>query len=466
MLPRAGLVLLVLSASQSLVVIDGIPVAVALPAIGHEFALSPSELQWVVNGYVLALAGGLLLFGRCADLFGRRRLLLIGLALLTAATLLAGLSPTGPLLVVARVVQGLGAAMVLPASLALVPALFIGRMRRDRAFATIAVVESAAWIVGALAGGIITGLFGWRYVFLVTVPFTVWAFILARRVLPESRDDSAGRRIDVAGAVTITAGLALVVYGITQIENAGPMTGAVLGIIAVGAALMGAFVLIENRAAEPLLELQLLRVRRLWGASLGVAANTAAYSGVVFIGTLYLQDVREFSPTTTGLLFLPLAVGAFATPLLARLLGRVGARPFAVTGLLVCATALAGLGWLASVSDMHLTGLVLILLVFGVAQYGAWLALVGQATADVAPGQYGIASGVLKTSTHMGAAVAVAVFATTIDAIGSDTPGDGSPYAMAYLAAAALTVSGAGATALLIRGSRSRQRPGRDRGPA
>ena len=462
-MPRARLVLLVLSATQSLVVIDGIPVAVALPAIGREFALSSGQLQWVVNGYVLALAGGLLLFGRCADLFGRRRLLLIGLSLLTAATLLAGLAPTVPLLVLARVVQGIGSAMVLPASLALVPALFIAPARRDRAFATIAVVESAAWIVGALAGGIITGLLGWRYVFLVTVPFSVGTFVLARRVLSESRDDSTGRRIDVAGAVTITAGLTLMVYGITQIKDAGPTSGQVLGAIVVGAALTGAFVLVELRAAEPLVEPRLLRVRRLWGASLGVAANTAAYSGVVFVGTLYLQDVREFGPTTTGLLFLPLAAGAFVSPLLAPLLGRVDAGPFAVASLVVCALALAGLGWLASGPDPQIVGMVLILLVFGVAQYGAWLALVGQATSDVEPRQYGIASGVFKTSTHVGAAIAVAVFATTIEAIGSETPGDSTSHAIAYLAAAALTLCGAGATATLVRSGGNPQRPGRSR---
>jgi len=451
MIPRAGLGLLVLSAAQSLVVIDGIPVAIALPAIGDDFALSSTELQWVVNGYVLALAGGLLLFGRCADLFGRRLMLVVGLAVLTAASLLAGLAPTVSLLVLARVAQGLGAAMVLPASLALVPTLFVASQRRDRAFATIAVVESAAWIVGTLAGGIVTGLVGWRYVFLITVPFSLWALVLARRVLPESRDDRAGSRIDIVGAVTITSGLALAVYGTTQLRDAGPTSGTVLGAGALAAALLGAFVLVERRVAEPLIDMQLLHVPRLWGASLGVAANTAAYTAVVFVGTLYLQEIRGLEPTTTALVFLTLAVGALLSPALARLLARASPRLFAVTGLLICAVTLAGLGSFALISTPPLAGTVLLLLAFGVAQYGAWLALVGQATRDVEPRQYGVASGVFKTSTHVGAAIAVAIYATTIEAAGGETPGDGRPYAFAFLAAAALTVCGAVATGSLIR---------------
>jgi predicted MFS family arabinose efflux permease len=221
--------------------------------------------------------------------------------------------------------------------------------------------------------------------------------------------------------------------------------------VALAAALVVAFVLVERRVAEPLVDLQLLRVARLWGASLGVAANTAAYTAVVFVGTLYLQEIRGLEPTTTALVFLTLAVGALASPALARLLARASPRLFAVAGLLVCAVTLAGLGRFAASSTPPLAGTVVLLLVFGVAQYGAWLALVGQATRDVEPRQYGVASGVFKTSTHVGAAIAVAIYATTIEAVGGDTPGDGRPYAFAFLAGAALTVCGAVATGALVR---------------
>jgi MFS family permease len=446
--PRAAL--LVVGLAQALVVVDGIPVAVALPAIRHDLELDVAEVQWIVNGYVLALAGGLLLAGRCGDIFGRRRLLMVGLSTLTIATLLAGLAPNGAVLVFARVVQGLGAAMALPAAMALIPALFTEPERRDRAYAITAVVGSSAWIVGALSGGILTDLVGWRFVFLATAPFSVLALMLARRTLPESRDDSADRRVDVGGAVLITCGLTSILYGITQVEAAGPTGGLFLGPLVLGFALLAGFVVLEGRFPQPLVPLSLFRVRELWGASLGVAANTAAYGGAVFIGTLYLQDALGYSPTVTGLVFLPLAAGALTGPWLARWLGHSGARSVGVVSLVVCAAALALFGWFAQLDEAPLAALVLTLLVFGVAQYAAWLAVVGQATAAVDHGQYGVASGVFKTSTHIGAAVAFAASSTIIEWVGSAPAGQANAYTTAYVAIAALTLAGAGAVAHLI----------------
>lgn len=440
--------LLVLSLTQALVVVDGIPVAVALPSVGRDLALSTTELQWVVNGYVVTVAGGLLVLGRCADLFGRRRLLLLGLATLTGATLVAGLAPTGPLLVVARAFQGLGAAMALPASLALVPALFVGPGRRDRAFATIAVVESAAWVIGALSGGILTATLGWRFVFLVTVPVAGVALVLAARVLPESRDERAPGRLDLAGAVTITAGLAAGVHAISRFDGSGAGAGSLLVAIGVSAAFLGAFVVIERVATEPLIRPGLLRVRRLWGASVGVAANTVAYSAAVFIGTLYLQGTG-YGAAATGLFFLPLAVGAFASPWFARLLSRCDARPVALAGLLTGAAGLATFACLAQLGRPHPAAVLLTLLLFGIGQYAAWVALVGQATSDVGRSEYGAASGIFKTSTHVGAAVAVAISAALIESAGHTSAVD--RYALAYLTAAACIVLGAVAVGALLR---------------
>lgn len=446
--PRTAL--LTVGLAQALVVIDGIPVAVALPAIRHDLGLSVTEVQWVVNGYVLALAGALLLGGRCADIFGRRRILLIGLSTLTVATLLAGFSPNGGALVFARVAQGLGAAMALPTAMALIPTLFPDPGRRDRAYALTAMVASAAWVVGALAGGLLTELVGWRFVFLATVPFSVLAIALAVRSLPESRDEPAGRRVDVGGALLITAALTAILYGITRVEHAGPASAAVWGALALGVALLCAFVALEARLAQPLVPLSIFRVHPLWGASLAVGANTAAYGGMIFIGTLYLQDVRGYSPTATGLLFLPLAVGALVGPWLARWLVHTGARPLGVLSLLVCAGSLAVLGWLAQLAGPYPTLLVGTMLIFGVAQYAAWLAVVGQATANVDDRLYGVASGVFKTSTHIGAAVSFATASTIIEWLGGDGSQTGAPYTAAYLAIAALTALGVVAVATLI----------------
>ncbi len=445
--PRAAL--LVVGLAQALVVVDGIPVAVALPAIRHDLGLSVAQVHWVVNGYVLALAGALLLAGRCGDIFGRRRLLVIGLCTLTAATMLAGLAPNGVLLVFARVVQGLGAAMALPAAMALIPALFTEPQRRDRAYAMTAVVGSLAWVVGALSGGILTDLVGWRFVFIATAPFSLLALVLALRTLPESRDESADNGVDVGGAVLITAGLTSILYAITQVESAGLTGGSFLVSLAIGVALLGALVFQERRVAHPLVPLGLFRVRELWGASLAVAANTAAYGGTIFIGTLYLQDVLNYSSTATGLVFLPLAAGALAGPWLARWLARSGARSVGVLNLVICAAAMAAFGWFASLEQPPLVALVATLLIFSVAQYAAWLAVVGQATAGVEDGQYGLASGVFKTSTHIGAAVAFAASSTVIEWIGTPTGGL-SGYTAAYLVIAALTLAGAVAVARLI----------------
>jgi MFS family permease len=443
--------------AQALVVIDGIPVAVALPAIRHDLGLSVTEVQWVVNGYVLALAGVLLLAGRCADIFGRRRVLLIGLSTLTVATLLAGLSPSGWALVSARFAQGLGAAMALPTAMALIPILFPEPAQRDRAYGVAAMVNSLAWVVGALAGGLLTELVGWRFVFLASVPFSALAMALAMRSLPESRDELAGRRVDVGGALLITAALTAIVYGITRVEHVGPASATVLGALTLGVALLCAFVVLEARFTHPLVPLSIFRVRPLWGASLAVGANTVAYGGMILIGTLYLQDVLRYSATVTGLLFLSLAVGPLVGPWLARWLAHTGARLLGMTSLLVCAGSLAVLGWLADLGRSHPALLVGIMLVFGVAQYSAWLAVVGQATAGVDDRLYGIASGVFKTSTHISGALSFATASTVIAWVGGQSPEIAAPYTAAYFAIAALTTLGVVAIATLIPASTPRR---------
>src|SRR5215218_1228874 len=228
--PRAAR--LVIGATQFLVLLDSLMVAVALPVIDRELGLTGAELPWVVNAYTLALAGGLLVAGRAADLYGRRRLLELGLLGLTAATVLAAAAPSGPLLIVARAAQGLSAAMAQPASLALVPTLFPREPQRGRTFAVVGIADSLGGIAGALAGGLVTGLLGWRWVFLVTVPLGLGALLLARAVLPESRDGEATGRLDLPGAVLATAGITAVVYAVIQVEHAGPASPGVLGPLA------------------------------------------------------------------------------------------------------------------------------------------------------------------------------------------------------------------------------------------
>jgi EmrB/QacA subfamily drug resistance transporter len=446
--------LLVVGLTPALVVVDGIPVAVALPALTRDLGMSVGQVQWVVNGYTLAVAGTLLLTGRCADLFGRRRLLVCGLLTLTLATLVAGLSLTGPMLVLARVVQGVGAAMALPAAMAFIPVLFDAPARRDRAFASTAVMGGVAWVIGAVAGGVLTDLLGWRFVFLATVPFSLLALVLAIRGLPESRGSSADRRLDVGGAALILTGLTSILYGISQLQQSGPTARAFLIPCAVGIFLIGCFVATERRHPNPLVPLQLFRVRSLTGASLGVAANAGGYAGTVFVGTLYLQEVGGHTPTATGLIFLPLAVGPLLGPWLATWLERSGARTFGVVGLFACLSGLAVFAWLATLGVAPLGVIIVTMLVLGIGQHATWLAIVGQATRDVAHGQYGVASGVFKSSTHIGTAVAFAAASTIIEWVGGEAPYSSSAYAAAYVAIAVLTAAGAVAVGALIPGDR------------
>jgi predicted MFS family arabinose efflux permease len=266
--------------------------------------------------------------------------------------------------------------------------------------------------------------------------------------VPESRVERTSGQLDVIGAVTITAALAAGVYAITRFDVSGGIAGSFLVSIAASAVLIGLFWFTERHVAEPLLQPALLGVRRLWGASAGVAANTAAYSAAVFIGTLYLQDAG-YGATAIGMFFLPLAVGAFASPLFGRLLTRVDAHLVACTGLLVVAIALATFARLAQLGSANPYVVALTLLLFGLGQYAAWVALVGQATSDVERSQYGAASGIFKTSTHVGAAVAVAVSATVIDSVATRSSVDG--YALAYLSAAVLTALGAVAAVCMLR---------------
>jgi hypothetical protein len=284
-------------------------------------------------------------------------------------------------------------------------------------------------------------------VFLATVPVALGTLVVARRVLPESRAEQATGHLDVGGAITITAALMVGVYAITRFDPSRGIAGSFpVGIVA-SALLIGAFWLIERSVPEPLIDAGLLRIRKLWGASIGIAANAAAYGAAVFIGTLYLQRIG-YSATATGLLLLPLAIGAFATPLFGRLLIRHAAHLVALTGQLATAVALATFAYLAQLGSGNPYAVALSLLLLGLGQYCAWVALVGQATTDVEQSHYGAASGIFKTSTHVGAAVSVAISATLIDSAAQTSV---NAYTLAYLTAAVTTVLGAVVSARFLR---------------
>jgi MFS family permease len=433
---RRRFALVVLCAADVLVMIDGMAVAVALPAIRRDLGFSAAGLQWVVTAYTLALGSFLLVGGRAADVYGRRRTLVAGLLVFSAGSLAAGLAPGAAVLLGARAVQGLGAALAAPAALALLAATFREGPERNHAIGLMSATIDVGMVAGLVLGGVVTAVLGWPWVFYLVVGPGLAAAALVPAALEESRDASAPRRLDVAGAALVAGGCGLLVLGVVQTEHHGLGTLATLGPLAGSVALLAAFVAVERRVAAPIVRLGILRVRSLATANLAIIANAGGFSGLTFLSTLYLQGERGLSALETGLAFLPLAASAGVGGLTApRLVARFGSRRVATASLLVTAGgfALASLG-----------GLPALLAVFAVTGFtfaSAFVPLTGHALAGAREGERGLASGLFQTSTHLGGAVVLAVLAA-IAAAGGFPP--------AYLAAAGLSLLGALACAVRL----------------
>lgn len=442
------LVLFLLCVAQFVLVLDVAIVNVALPVVQEEFGLDRGTLQLVVTVYGLAFGGLLLLGGRAADLLGRRRVFLVGLALFTAASLACGLAPTGPVLVGARAVQGVGGALVSPAALALLLASFPSGPQRNRALGVWSALAAAGGATGLLLGGLLTEFAGWRWLFLINVVLGVPVLALATRVLPAGRS-STGGHIDVAGAVTVTAGLMALVYGLARIaeDGAAPLP---LGLLAAAAVLLAVFVAVEVRAREPLLSFALFRARSLAAANLAVLLMSAVVVGSGFFLTLHLQQVLGLGPLQTGSAFLPQTVlAALASALAARVLDRVGARVLLIGGMLALAAGsllLAGVSADGSYAGEVLPGLLLVAVGIGL----GFTVGTAAATAGVPVEQQGAASAVLGTGQQVGGAVGLAALTALAapSAAGTDATAGSST---AFLAMAALAVLAAGAAAAVPR---------------
>src|SRR3954468_15517093 len=304
---RKGLTLLLLAAAQFVVVLDASIVNVALPSIGRDLQFSQDDLSWVVNAYTLVFGGFLLLGGRMADLLGRRRLFISGLLLFGIASLLGGLSTTEGQLIAARALQGLGAALLSPAALSILTTTFAEGAERNRALGVWGAVAGSGGAVGVLLGGILTEALGWEWVLFVNVPITLPAAFAATRILAESKNPSTGR-FDFAGALTVTAGVSLLVYALVDANNAGWGSGQTIGLLAIAAALLVAFVVIERRAPAPLMPFSIFRLRTLTGANVVGLLVGASLFAMFFYISLYMQQVLGYSAIKAGLSYLPLAL--------------------------------------------------------------------------------------------------------------------------------------------------------------
>ncbi|MFI5952146.1 MFS transporter [Cryptosporangium sp. NPDC051539] len=402
----------VLALGYFMTIVDLTIVNVALPTIGHDLEFSESGLQWVVTAYGLSFGGLLLLGGRAADLLGRRRMFIAGMALFTAASLACALSEDSLLLVVFRAVQGAGAAVVLPAGLSLVLTIFREGAERNRALGVWGALAAAGATVGLLAGGALTRYGSWEYIFYLNVPIGLAAIALAFRVVPESRRETATRHYDLRGAATVTAGLLLGVYAISTAPDEGWATARTLGLLAVSGLLLLAFFVIEARVAEPLLPLRLLANRSVGGANLVGLALGGSFYAFLFIGTLYLQQVLGFTALQTGLAWLATSLMSIALAGVSQFLTtRIGAGAVMAVGMGMIA---GGIAWITRVPvDGHFwPDLAGPLVLTGAGTAFGFIPISVAGLAGVAEPQAGVASGLLNTAQQIGGALGVAIAST------------------------------------------------------
>ena len=454
------LALYVLCLGDLMIVLDVTIVGVALPSIREDLGFSETSLAWVVNSYLLTFGGFLLLGGRLGDLFGHRRLFLGGIALFTLASLACGLAQSQAFLVSARAVQGLGAAVVSAVALSLMMTLFTEPAERARAMGIFGFVAAGGGSIGVLLGGILTDVLDWHWIFLVNVPVGVLVVALTLKLVPAARESLATGRLDVAGAVTVTAALMLAVYAIVNGNQEGWLSAQTLGLLGAGALLLAIFLGIEARVRSPLMPLGIFRLRNVAVANVVGVLWAGAMFAWFFISALYLQLVLGYSPLQVGLAFLPgnLIMGVLSVGLSAKLVLRFGFRPPLATGLLLAALGLA-LFARAPVDASFVADILPSMILLGLGAGMAFNPLMLAAMSDVEPSEAGLASGVVNTGFMMGGALGLAVLASlaasrtdTLAASGSDSlVALAGGYHVAFLVGAVFAVTAAALGGVLLR---------------
>jgi EmrB/QacA subfamily drug resistance transporter len=452
--------LYVLCAGMLMIILDGTIVNVALPSIQEDLGFSQSSLAWVVNAYLIALGGLLLLAGRVGDLLGRRRVYLSGLALFTLASLVCGISGSQEMLIGARFVQGAGGAMASAVVLGMIVTMFPEPREQAKAIGIYAFVASAGASIGLLAGGLLTQGINWHWIFFVNVPIGLVAAALAVRLVEDDRGIGLGRGADVAGAALVTAALMLGVYTIVEVTNHGWGSAHTLGFGGVSLALLAAFVARQATAANPLLPLRIFRSRNVTGANVTQFLMVAGMFGMFFSGVLLMQRVLGYDAIETGLAFLPvsLGIGLLSLGFSARLNLRFGERAVLLPGL---GLIVAGLAWLTRVpvDASYWADLLPAMVLLGVGAGLSFPALSTLAMSGATAHDAGLASGLLNTTVQVGGAVGLAVLATlsSEETAGRLADGEGTAsaltagYTLAFTVAAVLLVLAIAVAATILR---------------
>jgi len=441
--------LIVLCTGFLLIVVDMTIVNVALPSIQRDLGFSQSGLAWVINAYLIAFGGLLLLAGRLGDLFGRKRVYLAGLAIFVGASLLCGLSFSQPMLIAARFVQGIGGAVSSAVILAMIVTLFAKPDEQAKAFGVFSFVASAGAAIGLLAGGLITQAVSWHWIFFVNLPIGIATAVASARLLHGDRGIGIGKGADALGAFLVTAALMVGVYAIVESSDYGLGSAHTLGFGALSLALLGAFAARQAFGRNPILPLRMFASRKLSAANVVQALMSSAFLGFFFLGSLDLERVLGYGPMAIGLAFLPVAIvmGLFSLRLSAQLINRFGPLAILVAGQLVIAVALAMLG-LGPTNAGYATYLLVPLALLGLGGGLSFPALAIIAMSDATPSDAGLASGLLNTSGQVGGALGLAVLATLAGARTLSLVGSGSSsadalaggYHLAWLVGAATVV--------------------------
>ena len=410
---KRWLALMVLCFGVLMIVLDATIVNVALPSIRDDLGFSQTSLAWVVNAYLLTFGGFLLLGGRLGDLFGQRRLFLIGITFFTLASLACGIANTQGLLVAARALQGFGGAVVSAVGLSLVMSLFTEQGERAKAMGVYGFVAAGGGTIGVLLGGLLTDKLNWHWIFLVNLPVGIAVFALCLVLVPAARGQAAEGRLDVAGAISVTAALMLAVYAIVNGNGTGWTSAQTLGLLGAAVVLLAVFVAIEARVRAPLVPLGIFRLRNLTTANGIGILSAAAMFAAFFFSTLYLQLVLGYSPLQVGLAFLPqsLIMAACSLGLSARLVMRFGIKPPMITGLLLMTLALL-LFARAPVDGSFVTDLLPSMILLGLGAGIGFNPIFLAAMSDVPQEESGLASGVVNTAFMMGGALGLAVLAS------------------------------------------------------
>lgn len=451
-----GIALLVLAGAQFIVVLDATITNVALPAISEALKFSStSQLQWIVTSYTLLFGGFLLLGGRLSDLIGRRRVFLSGVIIFATASLFAGLAQNPGQIIVLRGLQGLGAALLSPAALSLVLNIFSEGKERNRAMGVWSGVAAGGGAVGLLLGGILTQYISWRWIFFINVPVALIIVAMALKYLPKSEPSDKGTKLDLPGALSVTAGLMVLVYGLVKASDYGWMSLQTGGFLALAAVLLAFFVVNEARAKQPLMPLKIFRVRSIAAGNLMQLPITAGMFAVFFYLSIYMQQILHFSPVKTGILNLPFTLFiAITAAITSRKIATIAPRTFLIIGPFLTAVGLLYFSRLP-LDGQYLTDLLPGIFFMGSGMGISFVALTLAATSGVSKQDSGLASGLLNTSQQIGGALGLAIL-TTVSASKTNSvlaASGGNPSVMptalvsgfreAFIAAAVLSVAAA-----------------------